>query len=231
MKTAIIFFLLFSSLAAVYAQTAHDPPGQERAVFDTFHKALNDLTSRFGGKPASAGIEADLAQSLENIADYVKFLESAITPAKPGPKEYLESLALDAELLNRLARQESKSAAEKKKLYDDLKEVESDLEIKLSGARGPSDVARVIQVLVRAKKGEQDVGAYEVWYVPRGRASDPSVFKRFDGLTNPSNPPSVNLAPGRYFVWLSKGKPVTERQPLEIRLDGQSPREIDVVVP
>ena len=231
MKTAIIFFLLFSSIAAVCAQTAHDPPGQERAVFDTFHKALDGLTSRFGSKPAPAGIEGDIAQSLENITDYVKFLESVITSGKHGPREYLESLALDGELLKRLARQQAISELEKNKLYDGLKEVEADLQIKITGKRGSSEVARVVEVLVRAKKGEQDVGAYEVWYVPRGWASDSSAFNRFDGLTNPSKPPSMNLAPGRYFVWLSKDKHVTERQPVSIGANGEAKSEIDVPVP
>jgi len=230
MKIGVIFFLLFLSPPLVYSQLPVKN-GQEHAVFNSFHGALGELTSRFGNKTDSGGYQPDIAELLDKITEHVKFLESVITSGKPIPKEYLESVSLDGELLKRLARKESKSEPERKRLYEGLKEVESDLALKITGKRGSSEVARVVQLLVHAKRGDQDVGAYEVWYVPRGWASDSSAFKRFDGLTNPSNPPSMNLAPGNYFVWLSKGQPVTERQPVSIGVNGEAKREIDVVVP
>lgn len=230
MNPAATFLLLFSIFHLVYSQVP-DKQGEERAVVSSFHSAVDSLTSRFGNNPASTGIQRDIAQSLDNITDQVRFLELVIESGKPIPKEYLESVALDAELLKRLARQESKSEAERKRLYEGLKELESDLTIKLRGERSGSDVARLVQVFVHSKKGTKEVGEYEVWYVPKGWGSERSVFKRFDRLTDPWNPPSMNLAPGNYYIWLSKGQPVTDRLPVSIGAYGEAKREIDLAVP
>ena len=112
-----------------------------------------------------------------------------------------------------------------------MKELESDLAIKVSGPRGGGEVARVVEVSVRAKKGDQEVGAYEVWYVPRGWIDTPSAFRRFDRLTNPAKPPSMNLSPGNYFIWLNKEQLGTKPQPVSLGLDRETKREIELVVP
>jgi len=231
MKTAITFSLLFLSVQLVYAQTPPEKQGQEHAAFDSFHSDLDKLKRRFGSKTTSGGVQLSIAQSLDNITEYMKFLESVIRSGEPIPKEYLASVDLDAKLLKRLAGQESGSEPERKRLYEELKELESDLTLKITAERGSSDVARLVQVFVHAKKGDQEVGTYEVWYVPKGWVSDPSVFKRFDRLTDPSNPASMNLAPGNYFIWLRKGPPVTDRQPVSIGAHGEAKREIEVAVP
>lgn len=231
MKTAVTFFLLFLSVPLVYPQTPPDKQGQEQAVFYSFHSTLDELKSRFGNKATSGGIQASIAQSLDNITEYMKFLESVIRSGEPFPKEYLASVDLDVKLLKRLAGQESRSEPERERLYEGLKELESDLTLKITAERGSSDIARLVQVVVHAKKGDQEVGAYEVWYVPKGWVSEESVFKRFDRLTDPSNPPSMKLAPGNYFIWLSKGRPVTDRQPVSIGAYGEAKREIEVAVP
>ena len=141
-------------------------------------------------------------------------------------------LGCPAELLKQQANQKSKNPAEWKKLYEALQEVDSDLTVKakhIKGGRGGG--ATLVQVLVRSKKDAQDVAGYEVWYVPKGWAADSSTFKRFDGLTDASNPPQMNLAPGNYFLWLSKGQPIPGRQPISLGGDGKTKREIDLVVP
>src|SRR2546421_93478 len=173
MKILAITLLLALVHLFAQAQTPREMQLPDRAVFDSFHGSLDQLTRRFGITSASPGIEADIAQSLKSISDNVKFLESIINSGKPIPKEYLESLTLDAELLKRLSGQRSNSNREKSRLYHGLKEVESDLAIKVGHVKkGRGEGVKLVQVFVHAKKGDQDVGAYQVWYVLKGWADD-----------------------------------------------------------
>jgi len=203
-------------------------------VFDSARGALRTLTNKLGNKPVHDQMQTDIVQSLANIGENVKFLDVAIRRSRNQvPREYLESLSLDAELLKRLAKRDYNSESERTRLYDGLKEVESDLELKVTGPgrQGGAEVVRLVEILVHARKGDQDVGAYEVWYVPKGLLREPSRFKRFDRLTDPSAPTSMKVAPGNYFIWLSKGSSLTDRKPVDIGVQGEARREIDVVVP
>ena len=229
MKTAATLFILFSSLQLASAQVPQEL--QERPVLDSFHRSIDELNSRFGIKLTPAGFHADAIQALKKISQHVEVLEFVIGSQKQIPKEYLDGIGLDAELLQRLARQEAESELGRNRLSEGLKEVESDLDIKANVVRGGAELVRLVQVLVHARKGDQELGAYEVWYVPKGWLSEPSVFKRFDRLTDPSNPSSMNLAPGNYFIWLSKGSFLTDRTPASVGVNGEVKREIDLVVP
>ena len=230
MKLPVYFlsFLLVSALSHAQSPPKQQTPGRE--VFDSFHSSLKDLNKKFGNKSARP-LDARIARSLETIASNVEFLEKVMARGKPVPPEYLEGVVLDAELLKKLAAQKSGTLRDRKVLYAGLQEVDSDLAIKVAGPRSGGDIARVVEVFVHAKKGADDVGAYQVWYVNKGWAKDPSRFKPFDRLTDPSNPPSMKLAPGNYFIWLSKGTPVTERQPASIGENGESQRVIHLQVP
>jgi hypothetical protein len=232
MKTAVTFFMLLCSTHLAHAQ---EPRKQQKlAVFDSARSALRELTNKFGNNPVSDQMQTETVQSLANIGESVKFLDGAIRRSrKQVPKEYLESVGLDAKLLKRLAKLDYNSESQRKRVCDELKEVESDLALKVTGPgrRGGGEVIRLVEVFVHAKKGGLEMGAYEVWYVPKGWVSEPSVFKRFDRLTDPANPPSMNLAPGNYFIWLSKVQPLTDRQPVSIGAYGEVKRELDVSVP
>ncbi len=227
MKTfaALLLSLLF--IPCFYAQQQGTATENVTAVVDSFHDSLESLRARFGNRPKS-----DIAKSLVKTTDYVNFLDKLFRAGTPFPQEYLEGITLDADLLKKLAAQKSSTAAQRTNLYEGLKEVESDLALKVSGPRdGNGNVARVVRVIVRAKKGDQELSAYEVWYVPKGWAKEQTAFKRFDGLTNPANPPSMNLAPGNYLIWLTKDQAVTARQPLSLGADSVDRREIDVPIP
>ncbi|HXU09839.1 MAG TPA: hypothetical protein VN743_12660 [Blastocatellia bacterium] len=241
MKTAAMLFLLFCC-SPVFSQTAREQPAQARALFDSFHKSLDEIRGRFVKNTAPSIPKSEIAESIANINDYVNSLESAITSRTPSPKAYLESLALDVELLKRLATQQVTSETEKIQLYDGLKDVEADLKIKANAKRRCGNCSRdpngeeitfAVQVLVHAKKGGQEVGAYLVWYVPIALKSDSTEFKRFDSLTDPdpNRATSMNLAPGCYQVWLTKDEAETKRQVFSIGLNGEAKREIDVPVP
>src|SRR5207302_10125994 len=104
MKTAATLFILFSSLQLASAQVPQEL--QERPVLDSFHRSIDELNSRFGIKQTPAGFHADAIQALKKISQHVEVLEFVIGSQKQMPKEYLDGIGLDAELLKRLARQE-----------------------------------------------------------------------------------------------------------------------------
>lgn len=229
MKIAATVLILFSCLHVASAQVTQER--QKRAVFDSFHSSLVDLTGRFGHVSASEQFQTQAAQAIHQIDKHLRILEFVIENQKQVPKEYLESLELDAEILKRLSAQEAKSESERKRLSEILKEVESDLAIKADGVRGGLFEVKLVEVLVHARKGDEEVGAYEVWYVPTALLSVPSRFKRFERLTDPSNPSRQDLAPGNYMIWLSKGSSSTARTLASVGVHGEPKHEIDLVVP
>jgi hypothetical protein len=226
MKAALSILLLFLGIA--HAQTGKKET-QQRLVFQDFQSALDQLNQR-PRLTSNNGTEADINELLAKISGHVKFLAQLVATAKPVPKEYFAGVALDSQLLKELS-QLSSFYAERGRLYEKLKELESDLAIKVSGPRGGGEVARVVEVLVRAKKGDEEVSAYEVWYVTRGWRDTPSAFRRFDRLTNPAKPPSMKFSPGNYFIWLNKEKLATQPQSVSLGLDRETKREIELVVP
>lgn len=230
MKIAATVLILFSSLHLASAQAPQDQ--QKRAVFDSFHRAIADLTARLGPVIAFGEFQTETVQAIHEIQKHVQVLEFVIENQKQVPKRYLESLELDAEILKQLSTQDAKSEPERKRLSETLKEVESDLEIKADVVRrpGPHEVS-LVEVLVHARKGDQEVGAYEVWYVPKASLSVPSRFKRFERLTSPSNPSRQDIAPGNYWIWLSKGSSSTDRTLASVGVHGEPKHEIDLVVP
>lgn len=229
MKISCALLFLMLPLTFNYGQALPEQQEQVRATFDSFNRSLADLTKKFGNK-SRVGIEARIARSLDSITENVKFLEAVMKLGNKMPPEYLEGVSLDAELLKELASRKPKNAVHLNSLYDGLNEVDSDLTLKVTGPRSGGEVARVVEVLVRAKRGNQDVGGYQVWYVTKGWAKDGTKSRPFDRVTDPSNPSSMKLAPGNYLIWLGKD-PVTDRQPVSIGANGESRREIEVPVP
>jgi hypothetical protein len=225
MKLVVILIFLFLVPVSRSAQTPAGPPHEVRVVFNSLHSSLESLQRRFEKQPAN------IAESLVTIEDYVKFLEAELTSDKPLPRVFLEGVASNARALEQLAKQPAKTRAQQKRLYDGLKAVESDLEVKISGPRNGGDVARSVRVTVRAKKANLDVAAYEVWYVRRFWATKSKEYRRFDGLTDPANPPSMPLSPGNYLIWLSKDQIETPRLPVTIGKYSEDKRDIAVPVP
>jgi hypothetical protein len=229
MKSSVVLTLSLAVTVAI----AQAPPGramQGGSVFESFHSSLSRLRDELGTGEVKA------TELLDKIGGSVAFLQglTASSSNKEMPGEYLKSLTLDADLLKTLAekRYSPDPKFDRTELYQRLEDVASDLEIKVATVkRGRGDEVKLIEVIVRAKKGEQEVGGFEVWYVPRGWANNPGQYRRFDSLSNPTNPPSMNLAPGNYLMWLSKGKDATQRQPVRIGGDGRVKREFDLVVP
>jgi hypothetical protein len=229
MKIAAILFLLLLTSALAAAQEPPTYP-QESAVFAYLQASTAAL------KAKTAKSNADALKLLDDIEENVKTLAGVATGTRPVvfPAEYLESLTLDADLLKKLAGQKHnpKSAADRKRIVAQLKDVDEDVAIKVVALKhGRGGSARLVEVTAHARKEAQDLGGYEVWYVPKGWASNSGAYKRFDGLSNPSSPPSMNLAPGNYLMWLSKGGAASNRQPVSIGGDGRTKRDLDLVAP
>lgn len=231
MKILISLLLLLLAFGFSYGQTPLNEQKQVQVVFDSFHNSLEELTKRFK-KNSPRGIKAEITQSLDSITDNVDFLKKVMmTPEKPILKEYLEGVALNAEVLKELAAQKSTTAPQLRSLNLGLKEVASDLTLKITGPRAGGDVVRLVEVFVRAKKGTEDVGGYQVIYVSRFRLKNKTYHKPFDRLTDPSRPSSMKLAPGNYVIWLMKGAQETKQQPASIGENNESQRTIEVPVP
>ena len=222
--------LLTLSLTVAIAQATSGLAMQGGSVFDSFHSSLSRLRDKLGTDDLKA------TGLLDKIGSSVTFLQgfTASSSNKEMPDEYLKSLKLDADLLKTLAgrKYSPNPKLDRTELHQRLEDVASDLEIKVNTIkRGRGGAVKLIEVIVHAKKGEQEVGGFEVWYVPRGWDNNPGQYSRFDRVSNPANPPAMNLAPGNYLMWLSKGKDATPRQLVRIGGDGKLKREVDLVVP
>jgi hypothetical protein len=214
-KVRLIFVLLLIVLGA-YAREPDD-------ALNSFGRNMSTLTRKFGK-------QSDIARLLQQISNHWEVIEF-ITKTQAGiPEQYLESVRDDARLLERLAKQEPSSESEQRSFYEELKELESELSVKARATRGSGDAVTLVEVLVHAKRGDQDVGDYVVWYVQRGWANDASRKKRFERLAGRSGPASAKIPPGNYFIWL-EGPSSTARQPLSFGLNGEDKSEVDVVVP
>src|SRR6185436_4703808 len=97
------------------------------------------------------------------------------------PPEYTRTLSLDARLLESITANKSQRRPDNKKVYLVLSDVASDLQIKVAYARsGLGTAFRLVQVLVHTRKGDEEIGGYQVWYVPRGWADVQDEAKPFD---------------------------------------------------
>lgn len=226
--------LLVASFVSIQVQEPAKDIGLQRAVFSSFHSSIEKLKQRFGAFSKSKRVEGQIASEVETIADNVKFLE-AVTAKKETPKEYFESLALDAELLTRLVSSRAKTRAAKQALLKGLKDVADDLTVKvkdIADTRGTNEGRpRTIRVVVRAKKGAQDLTGYEVWYVLVGWRDEKQKWNRFDRLTSSSDPPAADLAPGRYVMWLTTAGSSTPHQVIRVGVEDTLPKPVDLVVP
>lgn len=231
MNIAGSFLFLLTVFTINYSQIPTEQQAQVNAVFGSFDSSLADLRRRLGKKPPR-GTKAEIAQSLESISENVEFLKKVMmTPGRPILKEYLEGVAADAELLQELAAQNPRTAPELKALNVELKEVASDLTLKITGPRSGGEIVRLVEVFVHARKGTETVGGYQVIYVSRAQLRNKTYYKPFDRLTDPSNPTSMKLPPGNYIIWLKKDMQETKQQPASVGENQESKKTIDVPVP
>jgi hypothetical protein len=203
---------------------------QPTSVFESLRHStslLKETTPRLGFQ----GVEAETVRGwLNSIDSNVSFLEG-IAREQPNmqiPKDYTASLNLDSRLLNSITVLSSKHPQDNKRVYEALGDVASDLQIKVAYARSALGAAfRLVQVLVHTRKGDQEIGGYQVWYVAKGWADVQDEAKPFDRLSSPTY---MDLPPGNYMIWTHKGQTNSKRQPVSLGDDGKSRREIDLPI-
>lgn len=227
----IVGAFLIVALAFILSKPQPQAPRQKGAqtIIASFYDSLEVLAKR-SGNLSNTRIGRDIANSLDRITENVKFLDAGTKSNESIPQEYLDGLFLDAELLVRLAKLPVRTNSDRKKILEGLKEVDSDLTLKVAGPRGGGEVTRVVEVVVHARKRDQKMAAQQIWYVPKGWARELSRAKPFDRLSDPVRPSSMKLAPGNYLFWL-KDQPAAQRQPASIGANGETRREIELLVP
>jgi hypothetical protein len=226
---AIILVLTGWLSAIAFAQNQSQQPQSRLEVFNSLRNSALQIRDGLGriGLSGSERRRADsLLDSIDTNASKVQAAAQSRRGA-PVPEEYLRSLNLDAELMS-IARDLSHAKASRVKMLELLREVAEDLEAKVIFSQNVLGAGlRLIEFIVHTYKNGQEVGGYEVWYVPRGWSDTPDKFRIAD---QPSSPAIMNLAPGNYFVWLKKGKMATEKLVYTLGKDG-SRKEVSFPIP
>lgn len=216
--------LLCTSNLAV-AQESLKKDSVDNKIFESIIKSASTLNITLGPSHSPS------KRKLNDIQSNAKFLQDlfASTGESQLPPVYAQSLSLDAKILVRLVKETRDRKYHKSEVYADVQNVAVDLSIKVAHIKySRGGAIKNIQVVVHTKRADQEVTGYEVWYVPKGWASEQSAFIRFDRVSSPT---SMDLAPGNYFIWLQSGQTKTSRLPVKLGGDGKSRRDIDLIVP
>jgi hypothetical protein len=140
----------------------------------------------------------------------------------PVPRVYFNSLKADVDALKRVGSLERYSAADD----DLLRDVARDLELKVIhcnlSSKGWADTVET-RVSTMKATAKVPVHSLEVWYAPRGWATDKSHWLRFPRLSTPTE---AKLAPGIYMVRYKGGTD----QPMWVGEGGKKLTEFELVV-
>lgn len=224
LATSLSLLILFSSICAAEYQSRQ--PLADQDVFKSLRKSTTEIRSSLKRIEFPKAKKREADELLDDIAKYTAKLQDAAH--SPIPSEYMESLKLEADLLMGVVIDLSDSNADEERVLGVLHAVAEDLELKVfSSQKLMGGGLRLIEFIVHTKKGEQEFGGYEVWYVPRGWDNTPDKFRIFDQLSSPA---IIKLAPGNYLVWLKKGEITTKKLQFKLGEDG-SRKEVDFPIP
>jgi len=92
-------------------------------------------------------------------------------------------------------------------------------------------VAGAITVMVRTKRGNTQVGGWEVWYVQRGWANSQTKWRRFDSISDVQTPARQVITPGNYLMWTKQGERSGTRLLVPIGGGGRSEQTLDLLIP
>lgn len=214
----LVLATLFIWAPGSNAQSSTSP--QALRLLKSMRTSVTILQNRSGQK------DKDIAAKLQEVVTRIQELQRLvdINPDETPPKIYLDSLSADDALLMAIAQKRLM----KKQLMEQLGEVESDLSSKITFARAArGGTFGLVEAVVHTVRDKDEVGGYEVWYVPKGLAGTSGYERPFDRLSSPS---LMRLAPGNYFIWSVKDGVRGERRPLSLGNDGASKREVDLPV-
>jgi hypothetical protein len=133
------------------------------------------------------------------------------------------------EQLNDLLGQ-ARETADQSQRRQQVEAVAMDLELKAESCRESSDgLGKEVWVKVRTVAGGEEVGGYQIWFVPRGMFPVDSAHDHFFKLSSPTD--ELILPPGAYLMWGLRNGEKTEPIPQRLGDKGRDRVEIDLVVP
>jgi hypothetical protein len=168
-----------------------------------------------------------IRESLERSEDNLKYLQFK-SKVKDVPEEYLDSLDATAEQLRNL---KAKSLLSKQD-FDTLKTLEADLEVKANSAQMcNTEPFTKYGVKAKTKKGSDEIGGLEVWYVPKGDPDNSQKYACLKGCAY-SSPVDGEAVAGIYYFWAQNpqnSQKKGERRPHIVACNGD--KEITLPAP
>src|SRR6476661_2063116 len=206
MKLAFIFTLGFVCFHVASAQVPPRAPVPSSKVFERMDKQVRELDddlkkneSRAATKPAAtstSAVEASAALKLlvqetdSNVEALKKLGQNRTVPA-----EYKASIDDSADQLKQIrkkARYNPEDVAQ-------VRAINEDLQIKRMHAESrPNAPFDSIKINVHTKKGGQETGVYQIWWVQNAYKDNASKYQTFDKFSSPA---SRLLPPGKYWMW------------------------------
>ena len=198
------------------------------AMWRSLKMTTDSLLKTFGAT------NAETASLLRQIQTNAQFLEAKWDawfkdhnqPGQYNPVDYyLVILRADSRRLGDLKKEKDGT-----KVLETVREVALDLQLKADNCRHSADgLGKDIRVKVHTKAGENEVGGFEVFYVPRGMLDIRSAHERFPRLSSPTK--EQTLSPGRYALWVKKKTFTSEPTVLSIGGNGETELDVDLTVP
>ena len=184
------------------------------AIMD-YHHTLGWISTYAGRLEKSHGARSPaIREPLEQMQADAKFLQRKwIDWSQRNPRNatYASNVKLDPyyRVLEATQRQLKEAAGRSDEaMVQTVKDLAADLHAKAENCRHSEDgLGKEIRVVVRTKRGVQEVGGYEVWCAPLALVAFKNEHIRFPQISSPTA--LKNLAPGCYAMWLQKDQEKT----------------------
>ena len=189
---------------------------QPGAVFRRLQACVDQANKKFPDTNSNAG---KLVISIKDDSNVL--LDKWMNATNQNvPREYLQTLTVNCELLDRATSSETDVDIATSLLQD----VSKDLKVKATQAKnqvGASEaLGASIQVSVKTRQNGKEIEGYLVRCNPKRYATQlPAMFS----FNNPTNQAARILAPGNYIFWLeTQGGQIVASRPITIGGNGES---------
>ena len=206
----------------------HNPQPDYWALWRSLKMNTDSLLKTVGATNAEAAL---LLRQMQTNAQFLEvkwdaWFKDHKQPGQYNPVDYyLVILRADSRRLGDLKKEKDGA-----KTLDTVREVALDLQLKADNCRHSADgLGKEIKVKVHTKAGENEVGGFEVFYVPRGMLDIKSAHERFPRLSSPTK--EQTLSPGRYALWVKKQTFTSVPTVLSIGGNGETELDVDLTVP
>lgn len=202
-----------------------------------FHQALGWIKTYAARLEKSQGARLpQTRQPLEQIQNDAKFLQQKwLVWAQEHPRStlYYNDVRRDSYFRSLQGTQRQLEKLHKSSdevILETITDVAADLHAKAENCRHSTDgLGKEIKVMVRTRKGTEEVAGYEVWCSPRALVKFKDEHIRFPKISSPTI--LKNMAPGRYEMWVEKGTDKTKPVTQTIGGKGETELEIDLLIP